>query len=86
MVYSACMAQGRQKTEALSLRVTPGLKRLVLGIKAAGDFANEAEVIEAALRDYAERRKIRPVSAEEFEKYKAANQRPRGQAEAQEGE
>lgn len=69
--YSCIMSRERNRTEAINLRVTPTVKRLLLGIVDAEGFSGESEAVVVMIREYAARKRIAPASEERYEGYKA---------------
>lgn len=65
-MYAIGMPRARQKTAFVSVRVTPTVKRLLLGIITAEGLASESEAVAAAIREYAARRRIHPISEDDF--------------------
>lgn len=67
--YAKGMSREYTRTEAVNLRVTPTVKKLLLGIVDAEGFGGESEAVVAIIRDYAARKRIAPATDERYERY-----------------
>jgi hypothetical protein len=73
------MTRKRTRIYGISLRATPWLKRLLLGIVQHEGFASEAFAVEAALREYAERRRIQPLPESALDRAATSQASPEGE-------
>ncbi len=85
--YDGGMVREFTRTEAVNLRVTPTIKKLLLGIVDADGFGGESEAVVSLIREYATRKRIAPATDERYERYIARRKRgpKRGAKAAQAG-
>lgn len=75
--YPCVMAREYTRTEAINLRVTPTIKRLLLGIVDEEGFGGESEAIVSLIREYAARKRIAPASEDRYKAYVARRRKYR---------